>query len=59
MERFEIDARGPGAGLGTKHPGSPFQQLRFPLRDLIGMDIKQLRQFGQRLIALDGGQPST
>jgi hypothetical protein len=30
--------------------------LRFPGRDLVGMDIEDLRQFGQRLLALDGGQ---
>ena len=55
MQRFEIDAR-LGVTLGTKHPGSPFQKLRFPLRDLIGMDVKLLRQVGQCQLALDGGQ---
>src|SRR3974390_1436195 len=55
MQRFEIDAR-LGVTLATKHPGSPFQKLRFPLRDLIGMDVKLLRQLGQCQLALDGGQ---
>ena len=30
-------------------------QLRLPLRDLIGTDVEALRQFGNRCIALNGG----
>ena len=40
----------------AKNPGSPFEKLRSPGRDLVRMDIELLGQFGQRLLALDSGQ---
>gem|GEM_PF-6171113 len=58
MQRFDIDS---GLGvlcstLATKHARCPFQQLGAPRGYLVGMDIKLLRQFGQRLLALQGSQ---
>jgi hypothetical protein len=46
----------PTTSRGPEHAGCPFQQLRLPLGDLIGMDVKLLRQFRQRQLAPDGGQ---
>jgi len=40
----------------AKSTGSPFQQLILPLPDLVGMHIKLLRQFRQRLLAHHGGK---
>ena len=31
------------------------RQLRFPLRDLVQMNVKLLGKFGQCLVALEGG----
>src|SRR5450830_120847 len=57
VQRLQINGDfWPNTRRGPEHPGSPFKQLRFPLCDLIGMDVELLRQFCQRLIALDGGQ---
>src|SRR3954454_12351513 len=58
MERFDVDCRYTWLGLGCRpeYRGSPFAQQRLPGRDLVRMDIELLRQFGQRLLALDGGQ---
>src|SRR3954454_1704255 len=58
MECFDVDCRYTWLGLGCRpeYPGSPFEQQRLPGRDLVRMDIELLRQFGQRLLALDGGQ---
>ena len=38
-----------------KHPGSVFQQLRLPLRDLVGMNVEPFRKRGKGFIALEGG----
>src|SRR5215211_8427864 len=58
MERLHVDGwRGRfRSRLRTEHPGSPLQELSFPGRDLVGMDIELLSQFGQRLLAPHGGQ---
>src|SRR3954470_467806 len=58
VERFDIDCRCTRLRLGGRpeHPGSPFEQQRLPGRDLVRMNVELLRQFGQRLLALDGGQ---
>src|SRR5215204_5622971 len=57
MERFDVDCRCTWLGLGSRpeYPGSPFEQQRLPGRDLVRMDVELLRQFSQRLLALDGG----
>jgi hypothetical protein len=39
-----------------ENPGRAFKQLGFPLRDLVGVNVELLRQLGQRLLALQGGQ---
>ena len=39
-----------------ENPGCAFKKLSLPLRDLIGVNVELLRQFGQRLLALQGGQ---
>src|SRR5215204_7581971 len=58
MERFDVDCRCTRLRLGCRpeYPGSPFEQQRLPGRDLVRMDVELLRQFGQRLLAFDGGQ---
>src|SRR3954447_1307800 len=58
VQRLHIDG---GRGrfrsrLRTEHPGSPLQELSLPRRNLVGMDIELLRQFGQRLLTPHGGQ---
>src|SRR4051812_10171941 len=40
----------------SEYPGCPVEKLRLPLGDLVGMNVELLRQLGQRLLALDGGQ---
>jgi hypothetical protein len=40
---------------GLENAGCPLKQLRFPLRDLIGMNIKSLSNFDQGLVAFDRG----
>jgi hypothetical protein len=47
-----VGVAAPSAATRTKHLGGPFLKLRLPLRDLIGVDVKQLRQLGQRLSPL-------
>lgn len=42
--------------LDPENPGSSLQKLSLPVRDLIGMGIKQLAQFGHRLLALQRHQ---
>jgi hypothetical protein len=39
---------------GAEHPGRALKQLGLPVRDLIGVHIKELRQLRQRLLTLDG-----
>ena len=41
---------------GTEDAGRAIEQLRFPGRDLVRMNIEKFRQFGQRLLALDGAK---
>src|SRR3954447_12661766 len=57
VEGFDVDRRRTPLGLfRPEHPGSPFEERRLPGRDLVRMDVELLRQLGQRLLALDGGQ---
>src|SRR5215213_6081919 len=58
MQRFHVDGwRGRvRSRLRPEHPGRPVQELSLPGRDLVGMNVKLLRQFGQRLLAPHGGQ---
>src|ERR1700732_5215248 len=58
MKGFQIDGwrSGFGTSLSPEYPGRPFEELRLPLGDLVGMDIELLRQIGQRLLAFDRGQ---
>src|SRR3954453_18504536 len=58
MEGFDVDrwrAR-LGPGFRPEHPGSSFEKQRLPGRDLVRVDVELLRQLGQRLLALEGGQ---
>src|SRR3954467_2397020 len=57
MQRLHVDDwRGRvRSRLRTKHPGGPLQELSLPGRDLVGVDIELLGQFGQRLLTLHGG----
>jgi hypothetical protein len=45
-----------GAATRAEHIGSATFELRFPRRDLIGMDVELLRQLSRGPVALDGGQ---
>ena len=58
VQRLHVDGRWSRtvAAAGTEHIGSSAFELRFPRCDLIGMDVKLLRQLSQRSIALDGGK---
>src|SRR3954451_8520227 len=58
MQRFHVDGwRGRvRSRLRAEHPGSPLQELSLPGRDLVGMNVKLLRQFGQRLLTPYGSQ---
>jgi hypothetical protein len=51
MQRLHIDGRRSRFRLRTEHPGSPLQELSLPGRDLVGMNVKLLRQLSQRLLA--------
>src|SRR3954466_8538795 len=58
MQRLHVDGwRGRvRSRLRTEHPGRPLQELSLPGRDLVGMNVKLLRQLSQRLLALHGSQ---
>jgi len=58
VERLDIDRRlgSLDSRLAAKYTRSPFKQLPALLRDLVGVNIKQLRQLRQRLFALHGSQ---
>ena len=42
--------------LLAENAGRAFKKLTFPCRDLVRVNVELLRQFGQRLVAFDGGQ---
>ena len=57
MQRLHIHGRNRlGFCLGAKDARGTFQELRAPLRDLVGVNIELLRQLSQRPLALDGRQ---
>jgi len=57
VRRLQIRRRRTGlALLLPKNAGRLTENLGFPLRELIGMNIELLSQLGQRLLALQGGQ---
>jgi hypothetical protein len=56
MKHLQIHRRWNVRGVGAEKPGRPFEQLRFPGRDLVRMHVESLRQLGQRLLALQGGK---
>jgi hypothetical protein len=49
LRRSVADAR-------AENIGSPALELRFPRRDLIGVDVELLRQLSQCSVALDAGE---
>ena len=56
MQRVDL-----GLAIRSRWPlverlGCAFNQLAFPLRDLIRMHVELLGQIGERAIALNGGQ---
>ena len=57
MEHFEINGRSCGFSslLRTEHTDCRFRELHLPSVDLVGMNVKLLRKFGQGLFALDCG----
>jgi hypothetical protein len=56
VKHFQIHRWRNARSLGSEKPGRSFEQLRLPGRDLVGMHIENLRQFRQRLLALQRGQ---
>src|SRR4051795_127412 len=58
MQRFHVDGwRGRARSrLRAEHPSRPLQELSLPGRDLVGMNVKLLCQFGQRLLTPYGSQ---
>jgi hypothetical protein len=42
------------SSLTAEHVGRSAQKLVLPVRDLVRVDVMQLRQLGQRLVTLDG-----
>src|SRR3982751_223782 len=58
MQRFHVDGwRGRvRSRLRPEHPAAPLQELSLPGRDLVGMNVKLLHQFGQRLLTPYGSQ---
>jgi hypothetical protein len=58
VQRLHVDGglRHSIATAGTENIDSSTLELCFPRRDLIGVDVKLLRQLSQCLIALDGGK---
>lgn len=57
MQRLHIDCgRGRRPAPWSENPGSIALKLRFPRRNLIGVNVKMLGQLGYRPIAFDGGQ---
>jgi hypothetical protein len=58
VERLHVDRRRHigHTAAGAEQPSSRINQLSLPGGDLVRVHIKLLRQFGQRFLALDGGQ---
>lgn len=56
MECLEVGTGSLDGRFAAKHVGGALQQLGLPLGDLVGMDIMLLGQFGQGLLATEGGQ---
>jgi len=58
VQRFEINrpCRLLGRRAGPEHSGGTLKQMRLPRRDLVRVDVIQVRQLSQRLLALDGRQ---
>ncbi len=56
MQRPEIDQRRFLMCTALKHNTRSLQQLCLPLRNLIGLNVKLLRQLCDRLVALDSCQ---
>src|SRR5450755_4415204 len=44
MQSLQVDSRFTTSGSVIEHTGSALQKLRFPLRDLIRMNVKSLRK---------------
>lgn len=57
VKLFDIDRwRRSRLALAAENLGSPFKKLRAPGRDLIGMHVILIGQFGQRLLTPDRGK---
>jgi hypothetical protein len=58
VQRLHVDGgwRRSVAATKTEHIGSATFELRFPRRDLIGVDVELLRQLSQGPIALEGSK---
>jgi hypothetical protein len=58
VQRLHVDGRlgRSVAAAATENIGSPALELRFPRRDLIGVDVELLRKLSQCSIALDGSK---
>ncbi len=57
VQALQIDVRSCRlAFVLAEHPSRAVEKLGFPLGNLIGMDVELLRQFGECLLPLHGGQ---
>ena len=57
VQRLHVDGGSDWCGApNSKLVDRPVLQLRFPRCDLVGVNVKLLRQLSQRAIALDGGK---
>src|SRR5450432_2378122 len=52
MQSLQVDSRFTTSGSVIEHTGSALQKLRFPLRDLIRMNVEALRKVRQCHLAL-------
>ena len=56
MKLLQIDGRGFFFRRVAEDPRRPFEELVFPLLDLVRMNIKLLSKFGESLFTADGGK---
>ena len=55
MQRLQVDRRLWRRMLTAEDVGRSVEQLVLSVGDLVGMHVMLLRQFGQRLVASNGG----
>src|ERR1044072_7563218 len=56
MQSLQVDHRFTASGSAIEHTGGALQKLRFPLRNLVRMNVEALRKVRQRHLALQRRQ---